>query len=473
MRCSNASYFSETLKIFMAKQAISKPLAAAPASPNASRPATRSLPRGSLPPSDPAEVAEVKDSEFVDPSPALVQDNDRSVEQTADPRQADEKTYGKASTPAAEAESTPTPAPVAEPKRPSPKRGIPSDDAKSEAPEPKKKKAEHPLYLMPSFLSDEHALDAAHPVPSWNPSGWDKRCKRGAAYKGRSEASGNSRRIVSLLRVIRAKAQKLGFLKIAIPDRFIKNNLAKLNTVEGDEILATMWAQEYDKASIEQLYLALVPDVLRLSQVGSASKHTLIEELVACKAPFMFFDYMQILADDMQRDAYTQQTTHEEAVASMLQSYIFCADQQFERSIKGFEADADDAEAAAAAEEDRRQKEIYVADPDPTLEDESMFDSEDCTEPGLTPHDIEDGEQSIPDAQKAGHWAMPPPPARPESVPPLKAPIPSSKSTSGAPLVPGRRPCKSHEDRRGARCRLPTPRWSMKSEMVKQTIAKA
>ena len=83
MRCSNASYFSEALKVItMVKQTTEKQLAAAPASPNSSRPATRSLPRGSLPPSDPAVVAEVKDSEFVDPEPALVPD-DRPVEQTA------------------------------------------------------------------------------------------------------------------------------------------------------------------------------------------------------------------------------------------------------------------------------------------------------------------------------------------------------------------------------------------------------
>ena len=94
----------------MVKHTISKPLAAAPASPNSSRPATRSLPRGSLPPSDPAQVAEVQDSDSVDPNPASVRDNDRSVEQTADSRQADEKTYGKASTPAVEAECAPTPA---------------------------------------------------------------------------------------------------------------------------------------------------------------------------------------------------------------------------------------------------------------------------------------------------------------------------------------------------------------------------
>ena len=111
LRCSKASYFSDALKVFMVKQTISKPLTAAPASPNPSRPTTRSLPRGSLPPSDPAQVAEVQDSEFVDPNPASVRDNDRPVEQTpAEPRQADEKTYGKASTPAVEAESAPTPA---------------------------------------------------------------------------------------------------------------------------------------------------------------------------------------------------------------------------------------------------------------------------------------------------------------------------------------------------------------------------
>jgi hypothetical protein len=95
----------------MVKQTILKPLTAAPASPNPSRPATRSLPRSLLPPSDPEQVAEVQDSEFADPSPAWVRDNARPVEQTsAEPRQDDEKTYGKASTPAAEAESAPTPA---------------------------------------------------------------------------------------------------------------------------------------------------------------------------------------------------------------------------------------------------------------------------------------------------------------------------------------------------------------------------
>ena len=41
------------------------------------------------------------------------------------------------------------------------------------------------------------------------------------------------------------------------------------------------------------------------------------------------------------------------------------------------------------------------------------------------------------------------------------------------PRWPGRRPRIPHEIRRGARGRLPTPRGSIKSELVKQTIAKA
>ena len=457
MRCSNASYFSEALKVItMVKQTTEKQLAAAPASKVPSRPATRSS-RSHLPPSDPTLVEEVQDSDSAEP--AVVPKSGPVKQTVAEPRQADEAingkgpvkqtvpeprqageaVYGKGGKPAVAAESTSTPAPGA--KVPSPKRSIPDDDEKGEASRSKKTKAEHPLFLIPSFLSDEHALDAASPVPTWDPNGWDKHCRRGIAYRVGSEASDNTRRLVSLLRIVRKEAQRLGFPRIAVADRFLKNNLVRLNTVAGDEILATMWAHEYDKPSINQLYLAFVPEVLRSSHVGSTSKQVLIEELVACKVPFMFFDYMEGLAQEMRDGSYTQKSTHDEALASMLQIYIFCADQQFERSVEGFEADADEAEAAAAAEDLLFQEDVSLPVPEGDQEADT-YDSEDSVEPGLRTQFPKDDEQSVPEVEEP--WAMPPPASsRTASAPPPGDSEPASgRSPSKPPIVIKRKASK-------------------------------
>ena len=376
MRSTNASCSSETLNNIMQKQtkeAVKKTPAAASAGMASSPPPERRKSRRVLPPSDPALVKEVQDPDSVSPAQAL-QDGQPTRAATRSRREG-EATYGKGSTPAppvnndrastapdpkaaraeasqpAEGKAKSAPAPdagEAPPKVPSPKRTTPDDDDKRGESASKKQARELPLYVVPSFLSDEHAMNGASVNASWDPAAWNKHCKRGAAYRSGSEASTNTRCLVFLLRALRARAQDAGFLQVQVADRFLRANLVRLNSTATDNMLTTMWSQEFDKASIEQVYLAFVPDKLRkIEKVAAASKQGLIEELVACKAPFMFFDYMEELAKELREGSYTQMTTHDEAVASMLQMYIFCAERQFELSVRGFEADADEAEDAA------------------------------------------------------------------------------------------------------------------------------
>ena len=188
----------------MAKKAVEQVKnPAAVSAGRASSPPARRIVRRVLPPSDPVLVREINDSESEvaadAPTPA------QPTQSESRPRREGEASYSKkghASAPPAsskEAEAVDEQAsavldPTPEVPTRSPKRSTPDterDDNKSG--EPKKRAKEFPAYLLPSYLSDEHAVDAASVNASWDPKAWGKLCRKGAAYKAGSEASSNNR----------------------------------------------------------------------------------------------------------------------------------------------------------------------------------------------------------------------------------------------------------------------------------------
>ena len=229
---------------------------------------------------------------------------------------------------------------------PGPASRSPAKQAKPTAPAPAKPvvvKATKPEdamlgpgFICPTFTSDDFGVDGAYVNPSWDPYGWDKSCGRGRAYPPSDKQPGSGlRAMMKLVRMQRDLVQEHGLRSKKYEVRFSIQGMALLCSKPVDTQLASLWDQEYDIDSVRQIFLALIPTQftkkhqLLAPDVAKLSKRAMVDALVQARVPFVFFDWMQALAEELQKGAYTQHTTCEEARRRFLEFWVYCSDEEF------------------------------------------------------------------------------------------------------------------------------------------------
>ena len=193
-----------------------------------------------------------------------------------------------------------------------------------------------PGFICPTFTSDDFGVDGAYVNPFWDPYGWDKFCGRGKAYPPSAKQPGSGlRAMMKLVRLQRDLVQMNGLRSKKYEERFSIRGMALLNSMSVDAQLTSLWEQEYDIDSIRQIFLALIPTQfserhqLLAPDVAKLSKREMVDALVRARVPFVFFDWMQALAEELQKGAYTQHTTCEEARRRFLEFWVYCSDDEF------------------------------------------------------------------------------------------------------------------------------------------------
>ena len=192
-----------------------------------------------------------------------------------------------------------------------------------------------PGFICPSYISDEFGVNAAFVNVFWDPNGWDKSCGRGRAYFSSLERPTNIEATLKLIRIQRATVVQVGLDLVSYDARFSVRGLHSLNSKEADAQLSVLWDHEYDIDSIKQIYMGLLP-VSSKSRTGTSDPHrmnksTMVDALVRARVPFIYFNWMQELAVELQRGVYKQNTTCEEARRRYLQHWVYCSDDDFKK----------------------------------------------------------------------------------------------------------------------------------------------
>lgn len=189
-------------------------------------------------------------------------------------------------------------------------------------------------FLCPTYISDEFGVDAVFVNTFWDPHGWDKSCGRGRAYStSLKQPSTNVKAMMKFIRLQRDAVIQHGLDAVSYEGRFSPRGLLTLNTKLVDAQLSLLWDHEYDIDSIRQIFMALLP-VSRKSQLGTPdpfkmNKSTMVDALVQARVPFVLFNWMQSLAEEIQVGAYKQRTSCEEARRRYLQHWVYCSDEVF------------------------------------------------------------------------------------------------------------------------------------------------
>lgn len=192
-----------------------------------------------------------------------------------------------------------------------------------------------PGFICPSYISDEFGVNAAFVNVFWDPHGWDKSCGRGRAYSSSLERPTNIEATLKLIRIQRATVVRIGLDLVSYDARFSVRGLHSLNSKEADAQLSVLWDHEYDIDSIRQIYMGLLP-VSSKSRTGTSdpwrmNKSTMVEALVHARVPFVYFNWMQELAVELQRNTYKQNTSCEEARRRYLLHWVFCSGDDFKK----------------------------------------------------------------------------------------------------------------------------------------------
>ena len=247
-----------------------------------------------------------------------------------------------------------------------------------------------PGFICPTYISDDFGHDAAFVNTCWDPHGWDKSCGRGKAYPTSSARQSTSNEsIMKLVRLQRTNALLLKRKSVPYEVRFSPDGMDKLNCKFTKGQMTRMWDQEYDINSIRQIYLALLPDALSDKLSGEdptrMNKFALIDALVRNHVPFILFNWMQMLAEELQEGKYVQHTSCEEARRRYLEFWVYCSDDDFaEKEAKALGVVVTPAPQPVPAP---RKPDIVPPVDDPRTSKPSQAgnesSAEDSTEPGL------------------------------------------------------------------------------------------
>ena len=187
-------------------------------------------------------------------------------------------------------------------------------------------------FVCPTYLSDQFGSDGAWTNMDYNPEGWTKKCLRGKAYSASgNKPSTNVKEAMLLIRELRLLANGMRWSKLKEEERYSLITLSKLNSARADDILRRMWDYEFNSCSIRQIYLALLPIAQHVhdEDLDKMNKHAMIDSLVRAHVPFVFFDWMQQLADALRVNAFEQITSCSDARLHFLGVFVFCDEAEF------------------------------------------------------------------------------------------------------------------------------------------------